>query len=113
MKRLLAHRLSGYLDISYGRRLFLDRSVPVKTKMAAMAVGCAATAGLVALEIPLESVMGILLPFVGEVLDVLVDGIEVIVLPMLIASAALPHLLPKQRVPSRIIRPRSHFNTSR
>ena len=81
----------------------MDRHVPVKSKALALAIGCGLTTALVALEVPLESVLGILLPFIGEALDLFVDGLEVLVLPMVLASAVLPYLLPRQlaRVSSR------------
>jgi len=98
MQRLIAHHVSGFLNLGQGRRMFMDRSIPVRPKAAAIAIGSIVTAFLVAMEVPLETVTGLLLPFVGELLDIMVDGIEVLVLPMLIASAVLPHLVPKRPV---------------
>ena len=95
----------GVLDIKYGFSLFKDRNVPATSKLLALTIGIAATALLMAMEAPLELILGIFIPFFGLTSDVLVDGIEVIVFPMLIACIVLPRLVARKRLyaTSRVI----------
>ena len=94
----------GALDIKYGFSLFQDRTVPAPSKLLALAIGVAVTALLMSLEAPLELILGIFIPFIGVTSDFLVDGIEVILFPMLIACIVLPRLARKPAyVQSRII----------
>lgn len=59
----------------------------------ALGLGIMATAVLELAEVPLESVVAVFLPLVGEVLDFAFDGIEFVVLPMLLAAWFLPRLV--------------------
>jgi hypothetical protein len=60
--------------------------------MLALALGLFVTIALEAFEVPLETVVGALIPFLGLALDAVFDGLEFIVLPLLLAAAILPHL---------------------
>lgn len=90
-------RTGGILDFRTGFRLLRDRRVPLTTKIVALALGLALTSMLLALEIPLEALMGMFLSVLGVGLDLLVDGAEVLVMPVLFASLLMPHLAPRGR----------------
>ncbi len=100
-------RRGGLFDAKYGFALFKDRGVPVTAKLSALFIGVAITALLLAVEAPLELLLGIFLPFIGEAADLLVDGAEVIIFPMLIACMVLPRIVAKQQVaqPQVIVQP--------
>jgi hypothetical protein len=52
-------------------------------------------AGLIELlQIPVESVLALVLPVVGAAGDVALDGAEAVVLPVLVATLLMPHLAP-------------------
>lgn len=87
-----AHK-SGFLDIRQGFQLFRSREVSAIQKLGALGIGGFLTALLMLFEVPLESIVGVLLPFLGVALDMAIDGAEVILLPMLIGAAVLPHLV--------------------
>ena len=91
-------RRGGMFDAKYGFALFKDRSVPITAKATALAIGVALTALLMAVEAPLELLLGIFLPFIGEAADMLVDGAEFVIFPILIACMVLPRLVAQQRV---------------
>ena len=46
------------------------------------------------LEIPLEGVLAVLLPGVGAAGDIAVDGVEAVVVPVLVATLLMPYLAP-------------------
>lgn len=81
-----------------GWALARDRRVPAGKKALALGVGTLMTALLIALEVPLEAVVAFFLPIVGDLIDFAIDGVEVLLLPILFASMTLPHLLPKHLV---------------
>jgi len=86
------------LDVRLGFALMRDRRVPLRTKAFALLIGLAVT-GLVELfEIPLESVLSVLLPIFGVVGDMIVDGAEIIAGPLLLANVLLPFLAPRDVV---------------
>lgn len=85
----------GWLNVPLGIALLKDRRVPVGKKLFAVGLGLALTAGLAALELPLETILAALLPFAGVALDVLFDGAEFILLPFVFAAIFLPHLCRK------------------
>jgi hypothetical protein len=55
----------------------------------------ALTAILIAIEFPLESLVGILAPFIGVAADLVFDGLEVVVLPVLLSAVVIRWLAPK------------------
>lgn len=87
-------RGGGLLDVKFGFALFRDRSVPTLRKILALGIGIGVTAILVALELPVEAAVAGLLNLLGFGLDALVDGLEVVACPLLVASLLLPHLIP-------------------
>lgn len=91
VQRELARR--KVIDIRQGLALFRSRTVPMRLKLASAAIGIALMAAVQALEFPLETILAALLGPLGFGLELLLDGTEAIVLPVLFASAALPHLV--------------------
>lgn len=87
------------LDIRAGFALARDATTPVSAKLLALAIGAAVTVLMIAFEVPLEGLLGLLIPFVGEAIDLVFDGLEVVVLPVLIGAAVLPLLVPKRLPP--------------
>ena len=69
-----------------------DRRVPVGSKILAIAIGFGVTSILVAVEFPLEAVVAVILPFIGAAADVIVDGFELLVFPLLISLCLLPRI---------------------
>ena len=84
----------GILDLRFGAKLLRDRRVPVRGKLVALALGFAFVAILLACEFPLEALLAIVLPVIGLVPDALVDGMEMVIGPLLFASLMLPYLIP-------------------
>ncbi len=91
-------RKSGFLDCRTGLALLKNRNVGPLMKLAALAIGIACTIFLIVIEAPFEAIVGVLAPGLGLAFDVLLDGFEIIVLPILIACIALPHLVPRELV---------------
>jgi hypothetical protein len=89
----------GALDLKFGLHLLArDRNVPIVYKMLALGLGGVLTLLLNILEIPLESMLVILLPVIGFGAEMIWNGLEMIVCPILFAALMLPHLAPKQFV---------------
>ena len=104
--RLLGHRAArgalvqhtaegGALDIRLGFALLRDRRVPIGAKLLALALGVAGMALLIALELPAEAFLSILLPGLGLAAGFVLDGMEGIIGPFVLAALALPRLAPK------------------
>jgi len=94
-----AHK-RGWLDFKLGIALMKDRRVSILAKLASLATGLTLTAILVAIEFPLETVIGALVPFLGLALDLTFDGLEFIFLPILVASLVIRWMAPKAIVES-------------
>jgi len=94
-----AHR-HGWLDLKLGFALLRDKRVTLLTKLAALATGVTLTAILFALEFPIEAIVGALLPFLGVALDFAVDGIEFLILPLLLGAVVIRWMAPKAIVES-------------
>ena len=95
-----AHK-RGFLDLQTGFSMFRNRSIPGSLKVGSLTLGLLATLLLTAFEIPLEGIVGLLLPFVGPAIDLAIDGAEVVLLPLLFGAAILPHLV-RRRAANRI-----------
>lgn len=103
--RILGHRAAqkvlgpprpgGALDIRFGMAILRDRRVPLRYKLLALALGVGIMMAVVAAEIPIESALALLLPFLGVELDLLADGAEMLIGPPLLAALLLPHLAPR------------------
>ena len=89
------HREGSRLNIKLGFALLSSRRVGIWPKMLALAVGAAVAAGVVALEIPVETILAVLLPGLGLAMDVAADGAEAVVVSVLVASLLLPFIAPR------------------
>jgi hypothetical protein len=98
--KAVAHhsRRGGIFDFRFGFELMIDRRVPFAAKFISLVIGLALTGMLLTLEAPLELLLGAFLPLLGFAADAIVDGLEIVVLPLLFASLLLPHLAPKSLV---------------
>ncbi|MDR3688407.1 MAG: hypothetical protein P4L46_03440 [Fimbriimonas sp.] len=90
----------GWLDMKLGFALMRDRRVSMLAKLASLASGVVLTAILVAIEVPLESIVGALLPFVGVALDFAIDGIEFLIFPLIVSAIVIRWMAPKAVVDS-------------
>jgi hypothetical protein len=86
------------LDFRLGVTLFRDRRVSVPHKMMALALGVIIMVALNAMEMPLETLLAILLPIVGAGIDLAFTGVENVVGPLLLAALLLPHVAPREIV---------------
>lgn len=82
------------LDLKLGYALLKDRRVPLRSKAASLAIGLGVLVLVAVLELPVEGIIAAAVPFVGVGGDVLLDGVEVIVGPLLVACLVLPYLAP-------------------
>ena len=80
-------------DFKLGYTLLFDRRVPLLYKITAFGIGYASVAILGFLEFPVEEIIA-LVPFLGIVGDVAIDGLEAVYVPFLLACLMLPHLAP-------------------
>jgi hypothetical protein len=94
------------LDPKRGWAMLRDRNVPVGAKALSLVLGTALTAALVSLEVPLETLLGLFFPVAGVAADVLMDGAEMILCPLLFATLILPFVAPKPVAQTRAIAPR-------
>ncbi|MBV8377291.1 MAG: hypothetical protein JO279_09835 [Verrucomicrobia bacterium] len=86
------------MNIRLGYALLRDRRVSIRAKLIALGIGAASVGAIELLELPVEGVLGALLPFVGAAGDLALDGAEAIIGPVLIASLLLPYLAPAEIV---------------
>jgi len=93
--RLFQHPL---LDIKLGFALMRDRRVPLRSKLLAVLLGLGITGVVEFLEIPVESVLAMVLPVLGAMGDFMIDGAELIAGPLLLAHALLPFVAPRHVV---------------
>jgi|SRR5579872_1393563 len=92
------HIEGSRLNMKLGFALLRDRRVGIWPKLLSLAVGGAVTALLVALEIAPEAVLSAILPVLGIALDAVADGMEALILPVLIGALALPFVAPRHLV---------------
>ena len=85
------------LDFKLGKKLLLDRRVPLRCKLLAFALGIAGVAILEFIEFPVEEIIA-MIPFLGIFGDVAVDGLEMVFIPFLLACLILPYLAPASLV---------------
>src|SRR2546429_8821752 len=78
-------REGGALDIKLGFALLRDRRVPIGAKLLSLLLGFALVALLIELELPLEALLAVAVPFVGLGLDSILDGLEVGIGPFVLA----------------------------
>ena len=78
----------------------ISRNVPLIRKVAALGFGALLTAVLIALELPVESIVAGLLNLFGIGLDVVFDGFEIVVGPVLFAALLMPRLYRPIEIPN-------------
>jgi hypothetical protein len=86
------------LDIRLGFVLMRDSRVPFRFKLLAVMLGLAITGLVEFLELPVEGLLSMVLPFLGAAGDVAFDGVETIAGPVILAVALLPLLAPRDIV---------------
>jgi hypothetical protein len=102
MQNIIAHaaasqaKKSGLLDLKKGFAMLRSRDVSVTLKLGSLAVGVLSTILLALVEAPIEGLVGFLLPLIGPAIDLAIDGAEIVLLPLLIAAALLPHLVERR-----------------
>jgi len=82
------------VNMQLGYALLRDRRVPIRTKLIALGIGAAGIGALEVLQLPVEGIFAVLLPFVGAGSDLALDSAEAIIGPLLIATVVLPHIAP-------------------
>ena len=84
-----------WMDLQLGYALLRDGRVSIKTKGLAFAIGVTAVAVLELLEIPLEEIFAMIVPLLGGLGDIALDGVEAVFGPLLLALVLLPYLAPR------------------
>ena len=96
VQTVAGHAANGFvkkhLSVRYGWTLMRDRQISGWTKLVALAIGIAALGAIIALELPLETIVAVLMPGVGSVLGLFVDGLELIALPVIVGCLVLPKI---------------------
>ena len=89
----------GHLfDIRLGFALMRDGRVPLRSKAVALLLGCVITGIVEFLELPLESILAVVLPILGAGGDFLLNGAELVAGPILLANILLPFVAPRHIV---------------
>lgn len=83
------------LDIRLGIALLRDRRVPALAKLLSLGLGIVLTYVLTAIEAPLEVLVAAVVPGLGMAADMMVDGSEMVVCPLLFAALLIPHVAPQ------------------
>jgi hypothetical protein len=82
------------MSIELGYALLRDQRVPIRHKLIALAIGTVVVGFIEILQIPLESVIAVILPFIGIAGDILFDGAEALIGAVFIATLLIPYLAP-------------------
>lgn len=90
------------LDCKTGLGMLRSRTIPGSLKLTALALGIGLTVGVEMLEMPLETLVAVLLPGIGLAANFVMDGMEAVILPILFASLAMPHLAKRHMVPAAV-----------
>jgi hypothetical protein len=85
------HRVT-YMNIPLGYALLRDKRVATRAKLIALGIGVAATGLVELLQLPFESVFALLVPLAGAAGDIVFDGAEAVILPVLVATVVMPYL---------------------
>jgi hypothetical protein len=86
------------VDLRLGFALMRDRRVPLRSKLLAALMGLGITGIVEFLELPIEGLLSVLLPVLGAAGDVVVDGVEIVAGPLLLANLLLPFVAPRDVV---------------
>jgi hypothetical protein len=82
------------MNAPLGYALLRDRRVSLRPKLVALGVGLAVLGFVELLQIPLESLLALVLPGVGAAGDIAIDGAEAVIVPVLVATLLMPYLAP-------------------
>jgi hypothetical protein len=82
------------MNMPLGYALLRDRRVSVRSKLIALTVGLTVTGLVELLQLPFESVFALLVPVAGAASDIVIDGAEVVIIPVLVATVLMPYLAP-------------------
>jgi hypothetical protein len=86
------------LDVKLGFALMRDRRIPMRSKLVALLLGLGITGLVEFFELPVEGILSALMPILGVLGDVVVDGAELVAGPIVIAGVLLPFVAPRQIV---------------
>src|ERR1700722_9098610 len=86
------------MNAPLGYALLRDRRVSLRPKFMALGAGLVVMGAIQMLQISLERVLAFVLPGVGPAGDVALDGVEAVVVPVLVATLLMPHLAPRNIV---------------
>jgi hypothetical protein len=86
------------LDMGLGFALLKDRRVPASTRAMALVLGAAATAALIAVELPVEALIALFFNVPGLGFDIALDGLEALAGPLLFGSLLISRLAPRNVV---------------
>ena len=70
-----------------------DPQVKASTKLLSLGLGLLLTCLLELCQVPLETVLAVFLPFIGWGLELMVDGIELVILPLVFGAIVLNWLV--------------------
>ena len=87
--------LQKVFDWRLGLQLMRDGRVSARCKVQAGTLGILALIALEVLELPIQAALWTFLPLLGFAADFAVDGIELLAVPFLVATVALPFLAPR------------------
>ena len=87
--------LQKAFDWRLGMKLMRDGRVPARYKVQAGVLGLLALIALEVLELPIQAALWAFLPLIGFAADFAIDGLELMVVPFLIATVALPFIAPR------------------
>ena len=90
--------LQKVFDWRLGLQLMRNGRVPVGCKVQAGVLGLLALVALEVLELPIQAAMWAFLPLIGFAADAAIDGVELLAIPFLVATIALPFLAPRDIV---------------
>ena len=90
--------LQKVFDWRLGLQLMRNGRVPVACKVQAGVLGLIALVALEVLELPIQAAMWAFLPLIGFAADAAIDGVELLAIPFLVATIALPFLAPRDIV---------------
>lgn len=90
--------LSKVFDWRLGVQLMRDGRIPARCKIQAGVLGLLALVALEVLELPIQAAMWAFLPLIGFAADAAIDGVELLAIPFLVATIALPFLAPRDIV---------------
>src|SRR5580658_9467556 len=80
-------------DFKLGYHLLRDARVGLHYKIGAFAIGFAVFGILGLIEFPVEEIVAVI-PFLGLLSDLALDGLEAVYVPLLLACLMLPYLAP-------------------